>query len=46
MFWFLGGGEIWGDEEWGNEDLGGVDWKGGGSGCVCDSELSFSHSGG
>ena len=46
MFWFLGGGEIWGDEEWGNEDLGGGDRKGGGSGCVCDSELSPFHSGG
>ena len=45
LFWFLGGGEIWGDGEQGNDDLGGIDWKGGGSGGGSDSGISRLHSG-
>ena len=45
IFWFLGGGEIWGGGEQGNDDLRRGDWKGGGSEGGGGSRILPSHSG-
>ena len=45
IFWFLGGGEIWGGGEQGNDDLRWGDWKVGGSEGGGGSRILPSHSG-